>query len=58
MTQVDIPEQAAGSVKNIPNEETLSLMEQLKKIEHTLNTDPRFLRLNELLKEKKAKKGQ
>jgi hypothetical protein len=33
-------------------------MEQLKKIEHTLNTDPRFLKLNELLKEKKAKKGQ
>jgi hypothetical protein len=58
VTQVDIPEQAAGSVKNIPNEETLSLMEQLKKIEHTLNTDPRFLRLNELLKEKKAKKGE
>ncbi len=58
MTQTDIPEQAAGSVKNIPNEETLSLMEQLKKIEHTLNTDPRFLKLNELLKEKKGKKGE
>lgn len=58
VTQVDIPEQAVGNVKNIPNEETLSLMEQLKKIEHTLNTDPRFLRLNELLKEKKAKKGE
>lgn len=58
VTQTDIPEQAVGNVKNIPNEETLSLMEQLKKIENTLNTDPRFLRLNELLKEKKAKKGQ
>lgn len=58
VTQTGTAEQAAGNVNNLTNEQVLSLMEQLKKIEHTLNTDERFLRLNELLKEKKAKKGQ
>jgi hypothetical protein len=58
VTQTGSAEQAAGTVKNIAEDRPLTLMEQLKKIEHTLDTDPRFLRLNELLKEKKAQMGK
>lgn len=58
VTQTDLPEQAIGKVKDITNEEALSLMERIKKMENTLDTDERFKRLNERLKQKKAQKGE
>ncbi len=58
VSTTDLPESAVGKVTNLTDEQTLSLMERLNKMENTLNTDERFKRLNELLKQKKAQKGE
>jgi hypothetical protein len=58
VTSTELPESAIGKVTNVADEEALTLMERLNKMENTLNTDERFKRLNELLKQKKAQKGE
>ena len=58
VTATELPEQAIGTVKNVADDEMLTLQQRIDKIRDTLDYDPKFLRLNELLKEKKAKKGQ
>ena len=58
VTQKELPEEAIGKVTNIPEDEMLSLMERLNKIENTLDTSEKFKRLDELLKQKKAQKGE
>jgi hypothetical protein len=58
VTATELPKENIGKVTNLADEQTLSLMERLNKMENTLNTDERFKRLNELLKQKKAQKGE
>jgi hypothetical protein len=58
VTSTELPGSAIGKVANVTDEEALSLMERLKKIENTLDADERFQRLNELLKQKKAQKEE
>lgn len=58
VTQKQLPEEAIGKVTNVADDEALSLAERIKKMEDTLDYDERFQRLNELLKQKKAQKGE
>ena len=58
VTASELPKENIGKVTNLTEEEALSLMERIKKMENTLDTDERFQRLNELLKQKKAQKGE
>lgn len=58
VTTTELPKENIGKVTNLTDEEALSLMERIKKMENTLDTDERFQRLNELLKQKKAQKGE
>lgn len=58
VTQEELAQQGIGKVTNVPDEEALTLMQRLDKMQKTLDTDPKFKRLDELLKQKKAMMGK